>query len=112
MKESEFVKDIHGHVYIYVPQYHEERIGRGLEFTEHTQTEAQAKTQKQRSFRTLQELREAAAKVGLDIPDGTPFAKAQNMYAKHLELENETNSISGDDLIGLGAFDNAGKTNN
>lgn len=105
MRENvKYVKDAHGHVYIYVEVHHAERIGRGLEFTEQLQHESQLAVQRQRSYRTLQELREAAAKVGFDIPDGTPFASAQNQYAKFLKSSN--------DLSGIGAFDNAGKTTN
>lgn len=110
-ENAKYVRDSHGHVYIYVELHHAERIGRGLEFVERPQTVAKTKVEKQRSYRTLQELREAAAKVGFDIPDGTPFAKAQNMYAGFLkQQENATTTKTGDDLSGIGAFDNAGKT--
>lgn len=114
MSDVRYVKDAHGHIHIYVAQYHAERIGRGLEFIERPQTVAKTKTkvEAKRSYRTLQELREAAAKVGFDIPDGTPFAKAQNLFANFLNQENAATTKSGDDLSGIGAFDNAGKTTN
>jgi hypothetical protein len=109
MSETKYVKDSHGHIYIFVEQHHAERIGRGLEFVIRPQAEAQLKTpQKSRSYRTLQELREAAAKVGYEIPDGTPFAKAQNLFASFLKTQ-QSNRPAGEDLIGIGAFDNAGK---
>lgn len=111
MREVQYVKDGHGHIYIFVEQFHADRIGRGLEFVERPQAELQMKEKKQRSFRTLQELREAAAKEGFDIPDGTPFAKAQNLYAAHLKASKSATNTS-DDLSGIGAFDNAGKTTN
>lgn len=105
--DIKYVRDAHGHVYIYVEAHHAERIGSGLTFIEQPQTTV--KPEKQRSYRTLQELREAAAKVGFDIPDGTPFAKAQNLYAGFLKRKSTITKLD-DDLSGIGAFDNAGKT--
>lgn len=110
MSEPRYVKDVHGHVYIYVEQYYADRIGRGLEFTTRPQTKAQPEF-KQRPLRTLQEFREVAAKQGFDIPDGTPFAKAQNMYAEFLAKRDVVDAPSYD-LSGIGAFDNAGKAPN
>ena len=110
MGDVKYVKDAHGHTYIYVAQYHAERIGHGLEFIERPQPVAK-KVEAKRPYRTLQELREAAAKVGFDIPDGTPFAKAQNMFTKFLK-QGDAQTTKSDDLSGIGAFDNAGKTTN
>lgn len=108
--ETKYVKDSHGHVYIYVAQYHGDRIGKGIEFIDPPQPPAKEKIAVNRSYRTLQELREAAAKSGFDIADGTPFAKAQNMYADFLKRRSA--AVVNDDLSGIGAFDNAGKTTN
>lgn len=37
MDETRYVRDVHGHIYIYV-SYYEDRIGNGLEFVESPQS--------------------------------------------------------------------------
>lgn len=107
---TKYVRDAAGHIYIYVPAYHSDRIGKGLEFTDRPQAAPKPK-EARRSYRTLQELREAAAKVGLEIEDGTPFAKAQNIYTKFLS-QRTTEAEQIGELEGIGAFDNVGKKTN
>jgi hypothetical protein len=107
MRDQKYVKDVHGHIYVFVPLYHQERIGKGLEFTEPPQAKPTVKPA--RAPRTLQELREVATRAGFDILDGTPFAKAQNQFAAFMRQPVDSESV---DLAGIGAFDNAGKALN
>jgi hypothetical protein len=112
VEDIKYVKDIHGHVYIYVDAYHADRIGNGLEFTEFLVPDKGPVALRERAPRTLVELREAAMRKGLDIPDETPFAKAQNMYAEFLENIKKMSKGSGAsevDTSGLGVFDDVSK---
>lgn len=105
--DIKYVQDAHGHVYIFVPAYHTERIGNGLEFVEAPAPvvfDIQARVP-----RTLQELREVASKQGFDIPDETPFAKAQNMYAEFLAAPINKEVLVDNELSGFGVFDDISK---
>lgn len=106
-EEEEFVRDKAGHIYVYVEQYHASRIGSSLEFVSNAEVKPPAKVLVQRAPRTLIELRELAAKAGLDIPMDTPFAKAQNLYTAFMQAQKPD-----EDLTSINAFDNAGKTTN
>ena len=98
MDNTGFVKDIHDHVYIYIPQYHADRIGSSLTFCPAPVTPVSAV--KMGKARTMQELRELALRDGLEIPADMPFAKAQNMYLEHMaddETNDELSKLAGGD---------------
>lgn len=102
MEDIKYVRDAHGHVYIYVSVHHLSRIGSGLEFVDPPESKPGVVARK---IRTLQELREVAKDEGLDIPDGTPFGKAQNIYAAFLNARKEA-------AVSLGDFNVAGEAVN
>lgn len=86
---NKFVRDPHGHVYIYVPEHHLELVGSTLQFCEAptkglelSPTKTQAK--KDDKLSTLKAIRAHATAVGLVIPDLTSAEDAQAMLTQFL----------------------------
>jgi hypothetical protein len=120
-QENKYVIDSHGHIYNYNAKFHAGLIGTVLQFClPPVISDAQLVSS---TARTLQEVREQAAKVGLAIADGTPMATAQNQLQKFLASGTKTGAIkkttgskkkpAAVDLSNpLAGFDNAGKKTN
>jgi hypothetical protein len=78
-----YVKDVQGgHIYQFVERMHGAGVGKRFTFCDAPTPSPLAKM----APRTLQEIREQAYKIGLVIPDQTPFSTAWNMLDKALRF--------------------------
>jgi hypothetical protein len=88
MNTTKYVKDLHGHVYIYTPAY-STMIGSQLFYCDPPEALTPAVSEVV-ALRTLTEVREAAKEVGLDIPDGTPTNHAKDILVEHVKNAENT----------------------